>query len=177
MGGETVSHYNVTRKPAVNPSGEWSRISYEFTWAAEEVADREDLIVKIAPDAAYDDSAYDHDGNLIRDPVTGEPVADQNAAVTFMELGVIEINPDLFPKHVLNNLSLVNPLNRQNRKNFPVVWGALIHETAHANHSLWVMEANRKIEEFTGEERQWLGAAMLLEESRIEKKQIDRRPQ
>ena len=172
-----MSHYNVSRKPAVNPQGGWANASYEFTWAVEEVTDgREDLIVKICPDAAYDDQAYDRDGKLIRDR-TGKPVAEQNAAVTFMELGVIEINPNLLPVYLQNHPEDIHPLSRQDRKQYPVVWGAAIHEAAHADHSLWVMEASRKLGDFTPEERQWIGAAMLLEESRIEKAQIERRPQ
>ena len=47
--------------------------SYELTWAVEELSPRQDLIVKIAPDAGYDDSAYDMDGNLILNPMTGKP--------------------------------------------------------------------------------------------------------
>jgi hypothetical protein len=174
-----MSRSNVNRKPAVNPEGSWANASYELTWAIDEVTDQPDLIVKIAPDAAYDDTAYDADGNLITDPMTGEVVASQHAAITFLELRVVEINPKLLPEAMREDPVNFHPLSRQDRKNYPVVWGAAVHEAAHANHSNWVVDVNKKIRErkLNAQERQWAGAAMLLEESRIEKNQIDARPQ
>lgn len=174
-----MSHYNVNRKPAVNPQGPWVNASYELTWAIEEVTPRrKDLIVKIAPDAAYDDSAYDFGGNLIRDD-NGEPVAKQHAAITFLETGIVEINPDMLPMHMRNDPADFHPLSRADRKNYPVTWGATVHEAAHANHSMWVPEMNKRIlnGELSPDQRNWAGAAMMLEESRIEAYQVDERPQ
>jgi len=173
-----MSHYNVNRKPPVNPEGEWANASFELTWAIDELTERDDLIVKIAPDSAYDDSAYDQDGNLIMNPMTGEPVATQHAAITFLEQGVVEINPKLLPKDI-GNLYDFHPLQKQDRKRYPVVWGAAVHEAAHANHSNWVIEFNKRIRDrkVTAEEKQWAGSAMLLEESRIERYQVEDRPQ
>lgn len=207
-----MSHYNIYQKPAVNPHGAWANASFELTWAIEEVTPRDDLIVKLSPDAAFDDSAYDQDGNLIvytkeminelikqlratlpvmgtpsaeiraeiekLKDLIGKPVAHQHAAITFLEIGVVEINPELLPDDI-GDMEDFHPLSKQDRKRYPVLWGAVIHEAAHANHSNWVIEANKRIRErkITAEERNWLGAAMILEESRIEKYQIDERPQ
>lgn len=199
-----MSHYRVSRKPAVNPDGAWSNASYELTWAIEELTDREDLLVKIAPDSGYDDQAYDNNGQLIlwteekilaaivigalEDnketwDLVGTPVGHQHAGITFLELAVVEISPKLLPDDMIDDVRgeplNFHPMQVSNRKRYPVVWGATVHEAAHANHSKWVLEFNKRIKDrkVTAQERQWVGASLLLEESRIEKKQITARPQ
>lgn len=173
-----MSRNKTFTKPPVDPQGPWVNASYELTYALEDVTPRRDLIAKIAPDAAYDDSAYDNDGNLILDE-NGEPVASQHAAITFLEIGVVEINPVRLPDDLRDDPKDFHPLRKADRKRYPVIWGAAIHEAAHANYSKWVMEVNRRISDrkLTVEQKQWAGAAMLLEESRIEKNQVEDRPQ
>lgn len=171
-----MTRYRVSRKPVVNPQGAWLQVSHEMTWAIEDIADRDDLVVKIAPDAGYDDSAFDDKGNLIMVPDREGnmvPHGEQHPGVTFPQLGIVEINGKYVPEDV--DPASMHPLMHSDHKRYPVVWGLLNHEGAHAAFSHWMDEAdNRKLK---GEQRKWLGAATILEESRIEKKQMDTKPQ
>ncbi|WP_236565606.1 MULTISPECIES: vWA domain-containing protein [Nocardia] len=70
--------------------------------------------------------------------------------------------------HLKVDPSTARPDRHSDRARYPAVWGAFVHECAHARHSVWEPPtlANPAVVE----------AAMLLEESRIEAAQIRRRP-
>ncbi|MER5481306.1 hypothetical protein ABT026_30655 [Streptomyces sp. NPDC002734] len=93
--------------------------------------------------------------------VTGAPAA------FFPALAQVEVDGRLFgPVHPAT-VSLAKPGDEEDH---PVVWGALTHEAAHAAHSKWnTPEALRGTAQGT--------AAEILEESRIEKAHLGRRPQ
>src|ERR1700722_10709073 len=116
-----MTRFRATGKPPVKPQGEWLRVSHEMTWDVEEMADREDLVVKMSPDAGFDDSAFKDgklivwteelldkarqvaalkygDPSLITDDLLGKPLGEQHPGVTFPALGIIEINPKYLPK-------------------------------------------------------------------------------
>ena len=170
-----MTRYWANKKPPVRPTGEWLRLSHHMTWEGEEIADRDDLIVKIAPDAGFDDTAYNN-GELIVDD-EGKPVGEQHPGVTFPTDGIIEINPAYLPDDVTPETMF--PEIRKDHERYPVIWGILSHEGAHAHYSKWMVEVNKlaqqgKIEQ---EQRPHIGAAVILEETRIERKQVDFRPQ
>lgn len=171
-----VTRFRATSKPPVHPSGEWLRISHEMTWEMEEIADRDDIIVKFAPDAGYDDSAFDEHGELLRDE-EGNPRGQQHPGVTFPGLGITEINPAYLPEGVAPED--MSPLVRRDHARYPVIWGLLTHEGAHAHFSEWLSIMDDRIQdgEITDEQHHHLGAATILEESRIEKRQMAFRPQ
>jgi hypothetical protein len=60
------------------------------------------------------------------------------------------------------------PVNPADRERYPALWGATVHECAHAAHSRWRAPQ--------GTDAAWLAAALALEESRIEARQVARRP-
>lgn len=165
-----MSRYRAYNKPPVKPEGEWLRISHELTWSVDAMAGREDLAVKISPDAGYDDSAYEN-GELIRDS-EGNPAGTKHPGVTFPDRAIIEIDGDYLKDIPLED---VKPSIPSNREQYPVVWGILGHEAAHAHYSKWVKAVNKR--ELTPEEASAAGAAILLEESRIEAKHNKFRPQ
>jgi hypothetical protein len=200
-----MTRFRVSRKPPDTPKGPWLQVSHQMTWAIEDMADRDDLVVKISPTAGFDDSAYDEDGNLrvftkemadaakqkvaamghpdkkkifkeIEENI-GKPVADQHPGVTFPATGIVEINGKYVPEDV--DPSSMNPLIREDRKRYPVVWGLLGHEAAHAHFSMWMDEADEKMKarKLSEDEKKYVGAATILEESRIEKRQMGFRPQ
>ena len=61
------------------------------------------------------------------------------------------------------------PPGRATRRSYPVAWGALTHEAAHAAHSIWVTPPPAAPEP-PGQ------AAQMLEESRAERAHLSRRP-
>jgi hypothetical protein len=170
-----MTRYRAGRKPNLKPRDEWLRISSEMTWEAEEIADRDDLIVKFALDAGYDDSAY-HNGELILDD-QGKPVGEQHPGVTFPGDGVIEINANYLPDDIPPDS--IHPEHRKDHERYPVIWGILAHESAHAHYSHWQKEIDKRAHtgKLTPQQAKYAGAAVLLEETRIERKQIDFRPQ
>src|SRR5580692_8817127 len=196
-----MTRFRASRKPPVKPQGDWLDVSYEMTWEVEEMADREDLIVKMSPDAGYDDSAFDENGKLIRwteeliakarqvamlkggdptqikDDLIGKPVGEQHPGVTFPGLGIIEINPEYLPDGM--KPGDMSPLIRKDHQRYPVIWGLLAHEASHARFSHWMNVIDDRMQDgkFLKEEAPWLGAATILEESRIEAKQMGMRPQ
>lgn len=171
-----MTRYRASSKPMVHPVGEWLRVSHEMTWEMEDIADRYDVVVKFAPDAGFDDSAFDEHGELLRDK-EGNPLGQQHPGVTFPGLGITEINPAYLPDGVTpDNMS---PLVRRDHARYPVIWGLLTHEGAHAHFSEWLNIMDDRIQdgEVTDEQQHHLGAATILEESRIEKRQMGFRPQ
>lgn len=196
-----MTRFRASRKPPVRPKGNWLEVSYEMTWEVEDMADREDLVVKMSPDAGFDDSAFDKDGKLIvwtaerleqarqmtlmqggdpsaiKDDLLGKPVAEQHPGVTFPGLGIIEINPAYLPDGMTPGD--MSPLIRKDHQRYPVIWGLLSHEAAHAHFSKWMDAVDDRMQDgkFKKEEQPWLGAATILEESRIEARQMGFRPQ
>lgn len=196
-----MTRFRASRKPPVRPQGDWLDVSYEMTWEVEDMADREDLVVKMSPDAGYDDSAFDNEGKLIRwteeliekarqiamlkgddpswikDDLLGKAVGEQHPGVTFPGLGIIEINPEYLPDGMTPGD--MSPLVRKDHQRYPVVWGLLAHEAAHSHFSHWMDAVDDRMQDgkFKKEEKPWLGAATILEESRIEARQMGFRPQ
>jgi hypothetical protein len=196
-----MTRFRASRKPPVRPQGDWLQVSHEMTWEVEEMADRFDLVVKMSPDAGFDDSAFDAEGKLIvwdeekiaqarvmtvmqggdpteiSDDLLGKPMGEQHPGVTFPQLGIIEINPEYLPDGVTPGD--MSPLIRKDHQRYSVVWGLLSHEAAHAHFSKWMDAIDQRSQagKFKQEEKPWLGAATILEESRIEARQMGFRPQ
>ncbi|MFD4439893.1 hypothetical protein ACFWPK_08945 [Nocardia sp. NPDC058519] len=140
MTGHLIADPTATPTPAPATDG-WDSLSAKLTAEAPPIADREDLVVSIAPGAAY-----------------GHPAVfmPHSAAI---ELDGTRLGIDPATAH---------PDRTADRNRYAAVWGAFVHECAHAKHSVWErpLLANPAVIE----------AAMLLEESRIEAAQIRRRP-
>jgi hypothetical protein len=169
-----MTRHRAYRKPPVKPTGEWMRLSHHLTLQIDEIADRDDLIVKIAPDAGFDDSAY-HNGQLILNE-NGEPAKRQHPGVTFTN-GIIEINANYLDENITPQS--MHPENREDRERYPVLWGIVTHEAAHAHYTRWLTEIDHRASkgEITDEQTHHIGAAVLLEETRIEAKHLKFRPQ
>ncbi|WP_228801573.1 VWA domain-containing protein [Nocardia puris] len=132
----------ATLAPASVPvTGGWATLSAAMTAEVPPIADRDDLTVSIAPGAAF-----------------GHP------AVFVPALRAIELDG----ANLKIDPAAARPARNSDRNNYPAVWGALVHECAHAKHSVWVppLLAHPEV----------VKAAKLLEESRIEAAQISRRP-
>jgi hypothetical protein len=171
-----MTRYRANRKPPVKPMGEYLRISHDMTWGEiDHIADRDDLTVKFAPDAGYDDSAYENGELILNDE--GEPAGTQHPGITFPRDGIIEINAKYLPENV--ELESMRPDIRRDHERYPVIWGILTHEGAHAHYSQWIdtVEEQSRKGLITQEQIPHVGAAIILEETRIERKQIDYRPQ
>ena len=106
----------------------------------------------------------------------GKPVV-STPGVTFPTDGIIEINPAYIPDDVTPESMF--PEIRKDRERYPVIWGILSHEGAHAHYSKWMVEVNKLAQQgrIPQEQRPHIGAAVILEETRIERKQVDFRPQ
>lgn len=170
-----MTRFRVSGKPLVKPQGEWLRVSHEMTWEIEDMTESETWVVKISPDAGFDDSAFE-DGKLKLGP-DGKPTGEQHPGVTFPSLGIIELNAKYLPDGVTPDT--MSPLVRKDHARYPVIWGLAAHEAAHARFSKWMDEIDRRARngKLTQMERKYVGAATILEESRIEKKQMHTRPQ
>jgi hypothetical protein len=129
-----MTRYRANRKPSLKPQGEWLRLSHDLTWAVDDIADRDDLIVKFALDAGYDDKAY-QDGELILNE-KGEPIGEQHPGITFLQDAVIEVNANYLPDDVTPES--MRPDIRKDRERYPIIWGILTHEGAHAHYSHWM---------------------------------------
>jgi hypothetical protein len=70
--------------------------------------------------------------------------------------------------HLRVDPATANPASPADRQRYPVTWGALIHECAHAAHTRWSPPPAGAAA--------WAEAARMLEESRIEAAQTTRRP-
>jgi VWA domain containing CoxE-like protein len=66
--------------------------------------------------------------------------------------------------------AIADPARPSDRERYPATWGALTHEAAHAAHSRWAAAIPATAAPA------WAEAAILLEESRIEARQLRRRP-
>ena len=126
---------------SVPVTGGWATFSAAMTAEVPPIADRDDLTVTIAPGAGF-----------------GSPAA------FVPSWGAIEIDGT----RLTIDPATARPERTSDRNRYPAVWGALVHECAHAQHSVWTAPpvAHPEVDK----------AAMLLEESRIEAAQIRRRP-
>ncbi|MGV9613232.1 VWA domain-containing protein [Nocardia xishanensis] len=132
----------TTRAPASVPvTGAWIALSAAMTAEAPPIADRDELTVTIAPGAAF--------GN----PAVFVP----SRAAVEIDGTQLKIDP-----------ATAHPERNSDRNRYPAVWGAFVHECAHAKHSAW----NPPPVAHPGV----VDAAMLLEESRVEAAQVRRRP-
>ena len=122
------------------PSAAWLAFSAKMTAQVAPVADRADLTVTVAPGAGR-----------------GAPACFVPASVE------IEVNAD----HLGVDPATADPANPADRERYPALWGATVHECAHAAHSRWRAPK--------GTDAAWLSAATALEESRIEARQGARR--
>ncbi|WP_037606746.1 vWA domain-containing protein [Streptacidiphilus rugosus] len=126
-----------------NLDAHWLRISAALTARLPELAGRDDVIVTC------------EDGTR-----SGAPAA------FYPTLAALEIDTSVFkPLHPAR----IRPEQVGEEDCYPVAWGALVHEAAHAAHSRWTTP------------RPLLGteldeAAQLLEESRAERAHLARRP-
>lgn len=120
----------------------WCALSAALTDQAPPIADRDDLVVTIAPGAGH-----------------GAP------ACFLPHHATIEIDGE----HLDGvDPSTATPHRTSDRARYATAWGLLTHECAHAKHSTWAQSADAP----AGAK----DAALLLEESRIERAQIRRRP-
>lgn len=127
--------------PAAAPAGPWLKLSAALTSEVPPIAGRGDLMVTCAPGAGH-----------------GSP------ACFFPAHAAIEVDGS----HLGIDPATANPASPADRQRYPVTWGALIHECAHAAHTRWSPPP--------AEAAAWAEAARQLEESRIEAAQAARRP-
>lgn len=120
----------------------WDALSAALTDEVPAMADRDDLLVTIAPGAGYGAPACFLPAQAVIE-VDGKYLGEVDPAT---------VRPDVV----------------SDRARYAPAWGALTHECAHAQHSRWTPPPDA--------EPQAVEAAMLLEEPRIERAQILRRP-
>jgi hypothetical protein len=123
------------------PSAAWLAFSAKMTAEVAPVAGRPDLTVTVAPGAGR-----------------GAPACFLPASAE------IEVNGACLPV----DPATADPASPADRERYPALWGATVHECAHAAHSRWHAPQ--------GTNAAWLSAATALEESRIEARQVARRP-
>ncbi|MWA07392.1 VWA domain-containing protein [Actinomadura sp. LD22] len=121
--------------------GEWLPLSAAFTDAVADLTDRQDLTVRCAPGLGQ-----------------GSPGCFMPALATI----------ELDGTHLRLRPETCDPTRPADRYRYPVLWGVLVHEAAHATHTGWMPPI--------GAPAAAIDAAMALEESRIEAAQIRRRP-
>src|SRR6266511_3889926 len=90
----------------------WLRLSSRLTREIGRLADRDDLIVQVAPGAGR-----------------GSPGCFVPALAT------VEVDGHLLPKEV--DAARARPRRPSDRERYPVLWGVLSHEAGHACHTRW----------------------------------------
>ncbi|WP_243983366.1 hypothetical protein [Streptomyces sp. NEAU-YJ-81] len=125
------------------PASQWPRIAAALTERLPELAGREDVIV-----------TCEHGTR------SGAPGA------FYPTTAELEIDTALFaPLHP----ATINPTRRGDEDRYPVAWGVLAHEAAHAAHSIWTTPPHLHGTALNT-------AAQMLEESRAEHAHLTRRP-
>lgn len=149
----------------------WLALSAAMTDAVPDIADREDLIVTIAPGAGH-----------------GSP------ACFLPHHATVEVDGT----HLGIDPTTAHPHDPRDRARYPAAWGLLVHEAAHARHTTWTQPATTPPDSTPPDSTlpdstlpastppdstlppaaapAVMDAAMLLEETRIEAAQIRRRP-
>ncbi|MCP2290810.1 VWA domain-containing protein [Nocardia amikacinitolerans] len=140
-GPATAAPATTRASASVPVTGAWIALSAAMTAEAPPIADRDDLTVTIAPGAGF-----------------GSP------AVFVPSRAAVEIDGT----QLTIDPATAHPERSSDRNRYPAVWGAFVHECAHAKHSAW----NPPPVAHPGV----VDAAYMLEESRIEAAQIRRRP-
>ena len=134
-----MSHLLADETAAIEPKGGWLRLSSALTRCVTGIAERKDLIVKCAPGAG------------------------RGAPGCFLpELATVELDG----KHLGVKPRTCRPRRASDRERYPALWGVLVHEAAHADHTRWKVPAGSAE----------VSAALVLEESRIEAAHLTRRP-
>ncbi|MFD5089866.1 hypothetical protein ACFWMR_04655 [Amycolatopsis thailandensis] len=90
----------------------WLTLSARFGDEVPAIADRDDLVVTVAPGAGHD-----------------------APACFFLDLAAIEVDGTYLPSGV--DPATVEPHRVGDRKRYRTLWGLLTHESAHAKHSVW----------------------------------------
>ncbi len=149
----------IVKEPPIE--GEMLRISGEVTAEMPWLSGRDDVIAMVRP------AFKDEEGNSL-DPAPASfhiPSATVTVDASYLkDPDGMEISPEK-----------VFPSQYSNRKEYPGLWGAVIHEAAHAAHTGWLelLPASGQLPE--GVNRHWLDAAILMEEPRIEHQQLRER--
>ncbi|HZD13659.1 MAG TPA: hypothetical protein VE196_00690, partial [Pseudonocardiaceae bacterium] len=149
MSGHVVTDDTITPTPLparTRTGAGWLALSAALADQVPPIAERDDLLVRIWPGAGH-----------------GAP------ACFLPAHAVIEL--DGTHLHGIDPAS-ADPERVADRDRYPVLWGLLVHECAHAHHTRWHTPTTPA----TGAGAAALAAAMLLEESRIEAAHIRRRP-
>ncbi|WUH90399.1 VWA domain-containing protein [Streptomyces sp. NBC_00433] len=128
-------------QPRSSPAA-WLRVGAELGDRLVDLSGRQDLLVTCRPGTR-----------------SGAPAA------YFPRLAEIEFDAKLFEPLQPHQ---VHPRIVGDEERYPAAWGVLVHEAAHAAHSVW--------EEPAGADPRVVEAALLLEESRIEGAHLIRRP-
>jgi hypothetical protein len=137
-----MSHLLPDWAPAAAvPTGPWLKLSAALTECVADIAERRDLLVRCAPGAGR-----------------GAPGCFVPA------LASIELDGN----HLGVDPRTCDPTRASDRDRYPALWGVLVHEAAHADHTRWKVPDGSSDAAAT--------AAVLLEESRIEAAHLGRRP-
>ncbi|MEE4544052.1 hypothetical protein V2S66_19000 [Streptomyces sp. V4-01] len=128
-------------QPRSSPAA-WLRVGAELGDRLVALSGRQDLIVICRPGTR-----------------SGAPAA------YFPRLAEVEFDARLFAPLQPHE---VRPRIVGDEERYPAAWGVLVHEAAHASHSVW--------EEPAGADPRVVEAALLLEESRVEGAHLVRRP-
>ena len=121
------------------PAAAWLAFSAKMTAQVPAIAGRGDLTVTVAPGAGR-----------------GAPACFLPASAEIeVDGGHLPVDP-----------ATADPASPADRERYPALWGATVHECAHAAHSRWRAP--------DGTDAAWCAAATALEESRIEARQVTR---
>jgi hypothetical protein len=137
----TAHQPTATARPARPATGPWLAFSAALTAQVPPVAGRDDLTVTCTPGVGH-----------------GAP------ACFLPAYAHIEVDGT----HLGVDPATADPARSTDRDRYPALWGATIHECAHAAHTRWTPPP--------AAQAAWVQAALQLEESRIEAAQLTRRP-
>ncbi|AXK37883.1 VWA domain-containing protein [Streptomyces armeniacus] len=129
--------------PSARHEDQWLRISAALTGRLPQLADHHDVLVTCKPGTR-----------------SGAPAA------FFQVTAELELDANLFAPL---DPATIDPARPGDEERYPAVWGAVVHEAAHAAHSAWTTPP-----ELRGTAVDT--AAEILEESRAERAHLQRRP-
>lgn len=148
---KSVNSFDTAR-----PEGEWLDLSSAFTWLTALLGERQDLTVAVAEGAGW-----------------GAPAA------YMFPIATVEMDSKYWPEDFKPGKA--KPEDVRDWKNYPAFLGMLCHEVAHANHSGWLYDLGKRVDNGTtklsGDEKHGMGSAILLEEIRIEHQHLIHRNQ
>jgi VWA domain containing CoxE-like protein len=144
MTAHTIADPAATGSAVFPAAPGWDTLSAALTAEVPVIADRDDLLVTIAPGAGH-----------------GAPACFL-PATAMIEVDGTHLHPV--------DPATARPYLTSDRKRYAPMWGALTHECAHSKHTRWLAavpdDADPEV----------VDAALLLEEPRIERAQVRRRP-